>query len=137
MQHEKFGVYELERVDPADGRAVFRRRRTGGGGADVYLFYYASPRTGWRGWLAGPRPGAGRGGLLLETEAACAERAVGVGGAARWRFFNGADFVEDRTLTVTCFTDGDEERGRDSYDPTRGTSDINIPTTYGRCVVPV
>ena len=111
FQREKFGVYLLERVDTADGRAVFRRR-----GAQVRLFYYVSPRTGWRGWLAGPREGEGRGGLLLETESVCVEREL----AARWRFFDGQDFVEDPTLTATCFTEEDEDRHRD-YDTPGGT----------------
>ena len=91
--------------------------------AQVYLYYYRSPRTGWSGWLCGPDPGAGRGGLILESASACVERDI----ARPWRFYDGRDFVEDGSVTVTCFhTDTDH----DPYGGGGHTGNENVPLPH-------
>ncbi len=51
--------------------------------------------------------GAGRGGLILESNANCVEKDL----SSRWRFYDAVDFQKDATITVTCFTnDGRGEK---------------------------
>ena len=95
IQHEKFGIYNLHRVEN-DGRAVFKHCQH-----EVFLYHYRTPR-GWGGWVVGPIVGNGRGGLIMRSEEICVEKAIG----RQWQFYDNerSTFLDDPTVAVTCFT---------------------------------
>ncbi len=72
---------------------------------EVFLYFYRSP-SGWSGWMLGPVPGTGHGGIILEKDdqgqrfgSGCIERYRRGG----WKYYDGRVFRADPTLRVECF----------------------------------
>lgn len=77
----------------SDGRAVFKHCEN-----EIYIYYY-SARSGWTGWLIGPKVGSDRAGIILESTEICVEQDFSEG----WQYYDAKNFQRDQTLSVTCF----------------------------------